>query len=190
MSEYTKIKDKDTAFQWIDNQTWNQRKKASAKYYWKKKNLPDTIRTRVNRKECLICMEKSKSFPNQEDGKCQHYTTICSSCNEKLHNCPYCRQQWKQQQRSSYNADNMASQIQDGFRMINEFHDALQILGQIWGRVNTDFESGLYERRRRIHIPRLEAELLDDIGYFVMRINEVDREQQVQIISRGVIRRS
>lgn len=180
--------EKDVAFQWIDRQAWDNRKKSRARYRWKTKHAPTTIRRRQKQPspECPICMETTSDFLPPEENKCTHHATICRKCHEKLSICPYCRQEWKRKS----NSERLSADIQEGYRVIREFGDALHTLALIWGRVQNDFDTGLYERRRRIHLPRLEAELMEDIHYFIMRIQEVDREQQVQIISRGINRRT
>lgn len=83
----------EEAFEWIKKQDWTSKKKANARYRWKKRFAPDTIKKRSL--ECTICYN-NKFIPIEKPAdKCVHYTKICSSCIDRLDLCPFCREIWR-----------------------------------------------------------------------------------------------
>lgn len=89
--------DQDSAFEWINKQDWTPKKKADARYRWRKRFAPDTIRRRL--RECNICYHEQpqREFVRME-GRCCHCSIICQSCCDRLDMCPYCREVWKEKE--------------------------------------------------------------------------------------------
>lgn len=81
---------------WINQQNWCAKKKYNARYRWKLRYAPETIRKR--KKECPICytMQSFIEFGKPEEEKCVHHATICQSCCKRMNKCPYCREIWQE----------------------------------------------------------------------------------------------
>lgn len=185
--------ERHVAFQWIDRQQeWTNKKKSAARYKWKKLHAPDTIRRRNTTQittspqhdECPICFEKSEMPTN--DGKCQHFKTICMKCIEKLTECPFCRTQWKPQNRSrTYNPNIIREHVEEGTQTIHQLQNSMDTLTLVWSRVQDDLTSGFYTRRRRNYLPRAENDLLELIADLVFLIHDTNQLQLDERLGRG-----
>ena len=130
MNHYLQFTNKDAAFEWIDKQDWDNKKKYRARYTWKKRHAPETIRSRKKEciQECPICFEEGFEPPKHEDNKCQHYITICKNCHTHLYKCPICREQWRTEPRQEVNVDERFDRIVMFFVNI---YDIMQILREL-----------------------------------------------------------
>lgn len=94
MTKYIKITDQACAFDCIEKQDWTPHYKSIARYRWKVRHAPETIKRRV--KECPICYENHphQDFENKKN-VCRHFCMICKTCLRQIDTCPFCREQWK-----------------------------------------------------------------------------------------------
>lgn len=93
MQRYRLIQDQKSAFDFINQQNWSSHYKSIARYRWKLRYTPDTIKH--YRKECSICYERFYPKPPSITMPCCHYKLVCPTCFEKLDTCPFCRVIWK-----------------------------------------------------------------------------------------------
>jgi hypothetical protein len=127
MNHYLQFAERDAAFDWIEKQDWDNKKKCRARYTWKKRHAPDTIRSRKQMiPECPICFEEGVEPPKHQTDKCQHYTTICKKCHANLYKCPICRQQWRVQEQQQ--DDDRLERI---VMFFVDIYDIIQILRQL-----------------------------------------------------------
>lgn len=95
MTRYIRIQDQKEAFDYIGQQEWTAHYKSVARYRWKLRHSPETIRRR-QKKECSICCEDRSLYDFQDQFvPCRHSSLVCSTCFKKLDCCPFCRTQWK-----------------------------------------------------------------------------------------------
>jgi len=101
MREHTKMRDQQQAFEFIERQDWTNNYKANARYRWRLRHAPNTIKKRKPKKECVICCNEYTidNFTENID-LCCHYGMLCKTCCKKVHKCPYCRKKWSPAPRS------------------------------------------------------------------------------------------
>lgn len=90
--------DQEKAFAWIEEQDWAPKKKADARYRWRKRHAPDTIQRRRTKECSICCYARQLYFFQAQQQKCVHFPMICKKCRVRLDRCPYCRQVWKERQ--------------------------------------------------------------------------------------------
>jgi hypothetical protein len=130
--KYIKITDKTEAFEYINEQEWSPHYKSIARYRWKLRHTPETIKKRT--KECSICYEKRgmDEFEKKKD-LCCHTPMVCRVCMEKVYSCPFCRAQWKQKQHNVIVFRVPVSLLNDVFSRNDQeiFDTVVEILHQI-----------------------------------------------------------